>query len=606
MKGRRIPPAGEIRRSQIVTTFGPGAMVDLPKHSVLIGGLESWWGDKEPIFEERLVAWLSERLEIPGLKLFAPPVDDGAPGHGSSGIKVFRFPNWFLGQVEQTVQFDGREYRTRPMVRWDGLTKSRYLGEDRKLYPVVPVRFVAACERGHIGDIDWYAFARRDFDTVRTGELWLDEGGAGNDFSEIFVRCVATGARRPLSDAAIPSAHVFGRCQGTMPWLGPRLRAPCDKHSRLLTRSASNAYFAQTVSAISIPDAGQALREAVDPVWEDHLQYCESEAELQRERRRERVGNALEGWSDEQVWKEVTRRKQGATPPRKGIKLVELETLLTQKATVGEDKPGGDFFARRHPLGALPLAAQGKLDRLVLVHRLREVTAQIGFSRFEPSVPDIDGELDLEIELAPLADEARWLPAYENRGEGVFLSFRTGAIEEWLARDAVQARAARLLRGFEAWRRSRSNDRAVFPGLPYIMLQSLAHLLITALSLDCGYSASAIRERIYANEGGYGILLYTGSPGSEGTLGGLVDVGRRIGAHLARAFELGRLCSNDPVCAQHDPADAHEARFLHGAACHGCLLIAETSCERRNELLDRALVVPTVATGDAAFFDGDR
>lgn len=136
------------------------------------------------------------------------------------------------------------------------------------------------------------------------------------------------------------------------------------------------------------------------------------------------------------------------------------------------------------------------------------------------------------------------------------------------------------------------------------MLQSLSHLLITTLSLDCGYSASSLRERVYAPPGksGYGILLYTGTSGSEGSLGGLVEMGKHIGRHLEHALELGRLCSNDPVCSQHNPADPHEERFLHGAACHGCLLIAETSCERHNELLDRALVVPTVATADAAFF----
>ena len=134
-----------------------------------------------------------------------------------------------------------------------------------------------------------------------------------------------------------------------------------------------------------------------------------------------------------------------------------------------------------------------------------------------------------------------------------------------------------------------------------MMLHSLSHLLITAVSLECGYSASSIRERVYAGDYGYGILLYTGSSGSEGTLGGLVEVGRHLESHLARARVLGRLCSNDPVCAQHDPVRLEEERFLHGAACHGCLLIAETCCERRNELLDRALVVPTVAERDAAF-----
>jgi hypothetical protein len=133
-------------------------------------------------------------------------------------------------------------------------------------------------------------------------------------------------------------------------------------------------------------------------------------------------------------------------------------------------------------------------------------------------------------------------------------------------------------------------------------LHSLSHLLITAVSLECGYAASSIRERIYAGEAGFGILLYTGTADAEGTLGGLVQVGRRVEAHLRNALELGRLCSNDPVCAQHAPESREEARFLHGAACHGCLLIAETSCERRNEFLDRSLVVGTVDEAGAEFF----
>jgi hypothetical protein len=134
------------------------------------------------------------------------------------------------------------------------------------------------------------------------------------------------------------------------------------------------------------------------------------------------------------------------------------------------------------------------------------------------------------------------------------------------------------------------------------MLHSLSHLLITAIALDCGYSSSAIRERIYVTDAGCGILLYTGSFDAEGTLGGLVEAGRRVGQHLHNALDLARLCSNDPVCAQHRPDNQQEERYLHGAACHGCLLIGETSCERRNEHLDRALVVATVEEHGAEFF----
>lgn len=117
-------------------------------------------------------------------------------------------------------------------------------------------------------------------------------------------------------------------------------------------------------------------------------------------------------------------------------------------------------------------------------------------------------------------------------------------------------------------------------------------------------SRSVVPVQWPGNEGpaGYGILFYTGTPDSEGTLGGLVQAGRRIETHLKNAVDLGRLCSNDPVCAQHRPNGAQEERFLHGAACHGCLLIAGPSCARRNEFLDRALVVSTVEDTDASFF----
>ena len=123
------------------------------------------------------------------------------------------------------------------------------------------------------------------------------------------------------------------------------------------------------------------------------------------------------------------------------------------------------------------------------------------------------------------------------------------------------------------------------------------------MSLECGYPASSIRERIYSmNEIGYGVLLYTGSPDAEGTLGGLIQTGRRIHEHIGNALEYGALCSNDPVCANHAPENPHERRFLHGAACHGCLLIAETSCEQFNDYLDRNLVVPTLENAGVEFF----
>lgn len=248
------------------------------------------------------------------------------------------------------------------------------------------------------------------------------------------------------------------------------------------------------------------------------------------------------------------------------------------------------------------------IDRLVLLPRLTEVRALVGFTRFEPRTTDIDGELDIGAEVARIDDPLSWLPAVENAGEGFFFSLKESSLLAWWEKKpGAQARDALFKAGFRRWQEQRDDRRKAKPDFAsarYVLLHSLAHLLITAVSLECGYSASSIRERIYAGKGGSGILLYTASPGAEGSLGGLVEVGRHLSRYLDHALDLGRLCANDPVCAAHVP-DAevgHSDRHLEGASCHGCLLISEPSCERMNVYLDRSLVVPTVESSDAAFF----
>ena len=191
----------------------------------------------------------------------------------------------------------------------------------------------------------------------------------------------------------------------------------------------------------------------------------------------------------------------------------------------------------------------------------------------------------------------------ENRGEGIFLQVRAAAVKKWLERPAVQQRLAGLVAGHELWAKDRKVKR-LFPGGSYVLLHTLSHLLIQSLAMRCGYPASSLRERIYADTlaDRFGILLFTGSPDAEGTLGGLVQEGRHLEDHLLVALDGGALCSNDPICAQHTPGMGMEQRWLHGAACHGCVLVAETSCEMRNDYLDRALVVPILGVSEAALF----
>jgi hypothetical protein len=286
----------------------------------------------------------------------------------------------------------------------------------------------------------------------------------------------------------------------------------------------------------------------------------------------------------------------------KTVKGTELETLQAINEEAGDDRPDGVFYARTLPHKSWDRPWMAGIEKVVLVHRLREVTALLGFTRFEPLAPDAEGELDIDVRRADLARELSWVPAVENKGEGIFLQFRKAAVEEWAKRPAVTKRLTELHEGFLRWKSEHSSSNRDFRPA-YVLLHSFAHLLITSVALECGYPASSLRERIYALPAvGYGVLIYTGSSDAEGTLGGLVEVGRRIADAIHSALELGRLCSNDPVCSQHLPASAHEARYLQGAACHGCVLISETSCEAQNELLDRALVVKTVGGSGAEFF----
>jgi hypothetical protein len=600
-------PHGTVRRGQMLQAAGPGAMMDLPDYSILVGGLDGWRGyDAEPIYEPRLSAKVQVALGLPQVKLYAPPAWRDEPQGAKTGVTAYPFPKWFIAQGKDCEQRLPDGSRSRPLVHQMALTKRKFI-YNKKSCDVVPVRFVQACPNGHIEDIDWSGFVHRG--TKCSRQLWLDERGTSGDLRDLTVRCEC-GMRRGMMEATIPGA--FGPCRGSQPWLGHGVRQECktdggkNEMARLLIRSASNSYFSQQLSVISIPEQGKRVREAVGKVWDDFLCVAESPDDIVKERKKPKVKAALEGLSNEEVWKEVERRLKGSTPTLRPIKTEELETLLASEESAGEDVPDGDFYARAVKLPKDRSPLMKRIARVVLVHRLREVVAQIGFTRFEAPIPDIDGELKLDVRRAPLARDVTWVPAVENRGEGVFILLDEDALKDWESRVAVQKRDQQLRNGFARWIDQHEGSALEYPKLRYFLLHSLAHLLITAVALESGYQASSTRERIYVGDAGSGILLHTGSSDAEGTLGGLVQMGRHFERHLRKALELGRLCSNDPVCAQHDPDDARAERYLMGAACHGCLLISETSCERRNEMLDRALVVATVDGAGAEFFPDEE
>ena len=588
---------GQVRRGQVITTYGPGALIDLPKHSAIVGGLESWpkTGDLEEIPEPRLTRKLQIMTGVPAPRLLAPPADASDPRESPKGIGVWRFPEWFVVQESTT---SAERDRSRRLVHRKELD-DRWRFDGR---PVVATRFVRACPKGHVDDLDWRHFAH-GAETPCRQQLWLDERGTGGDLADLVVRCACGQASRSLFEATQLELNPLKTCSGARPWLGRSAPEDCKLPSRLLIRTASNAYFPQVVSVLSLPDRGSAVLTSVRKLWDD-LQIVTSASDIAFLKKKPRIAEELAQFNDEEVLDAIDEAK-GGKAEEKSVKQIELETLLAVPDGFGDDVPiDPNFHARRLPEKAWRRSKRcDGIEAVIQVHRLREVIALVGFTRFEAVTPDINGEYETDVERAQIALEPSWFPAVENRGEGLFIQLSAGEVKKWLMRPAVSERLIALARGHKHWGESRKSKRP-FPGGPYVLLHTLSHLLIQSLSMRCGYPASSIRERIYADSEAqhFGILLYTGSPDAEGTLGGLVQQARHIEDHLTQALRMSALCSNDPVCAYHVPGESLESRWLHGAACHGCALVAETSCEMRNDYLDRALVVPVLGVPGAAFF----
>jgi len=616
--------------SQLITTFGPGAMVDLPTRSVVIGGLERWRYPtgksleviNEPRLSERIGNILKQtnRLDqAKTLSLRKPPIEKETTFREPAGIDVTVFPQWFVSEQSVARQLpSGREVRRRRLVHWSALDTAggrRKFEDDSgpkpKKVEVTPIRFVGSCEHGHLQDVDWRWAVHQG---VKCEEvMWLEEIGTTADPSDTSIVCDC-GRSLSLRDAFAPGR--LGMCRGERPWIGDNDPNRCAHALRLLTRTATNAYFPQVATVISLPSSEDRLTELVRDHLND-LRSAQSPQDVaQAKKFNERIRATLDGYSDGEIFARLRQLIDGtAADSKQPAKIAEFDVFASGKPTIGENSSESRLFARTLDRGAWDLNPRLDLSavtRVVAVDRLREVSCLYGFTRFEAAPLSTDGDFEdiaLSVNGAPLSRDADWLPAIEQLGEGVFLQFDEERIRAWLQIPEVAERVDLLGPGYREWADTMPK-RTPFPDGPYILLHSLSHLLMSELAMECGYPASSLKERIYAladeTIGGApprcGILIYTASTGAQGTLGGLVATATRIAFTIEAALQRAAVCSNDPVCADHAPDKRGGDRASHGAACHGCLLVAETSCEMRNMFLDRALVVETMQGAACGFF----
>jgi len=608
---------GKIRRSQVITTYGPGAIIDFRSPagapiSAVSGGLDHWdkWSIRKGLQNEQKISEprLEKKLGVKGFR--APPVgteltgrrdQKGYPEARECQLPSFRFPNWHFCPTCDLLQETSRWANEPSKPELYCSACSGKPGGPRRQF-VVPVRFVVACDNGHLEDFPWSRWCEHKEECTRKGSLKLKSKGAG--LSGLRVECSECGGGRSMTGAFGANAirSLGHSCGGKRPWLTTDSEV-CDRVPQVIQRGASNAYFPIIESALSIPGWGELFEDLLGDHW-DRIQNLADPAQLPRY-----VSEQIfeDDWYGDETSAEELLRKINLRLALKD-KGDEDDLLFEEYAHLMaglEFEPSGERedFSVVHE--QVPDDLSDLIDVIARVERLREVRVLTGFTRLTPLEGGEEGR-----NVAPLGTGLnKWLPASEVFGEGIFIALREDALKAWEQEYASSDRAKDFaVRLHAAWKqRNNGEDRPLpHPVSPRLLLiHTLAHAYIKRLSLNCGYSAASLRERLYVSDGQHpmaGFLIYTSAPDSDGTMGGLAREGKSDKVHqtLIQAVQDTEWCSADPLCSEGFNALSDENSL---AACHACSFMPETSCELFNRYLDRAAVSGLPDSPELGYFN---
>lgn len=622
-----IPPyrrrVGTVRPSHLMFTSGVGALVDLPNFAVLIRGLDDWQYDStqwDALAEPRLLEAVRRTPNNQHVaQLRQPPWMEGTdsdPNGPASrvGVPTVPFPAWLrctacntLAALDtQWFTFENAHPRRADLARFFHTS----CPSKRKSPLAVTARFLLACIDGHLDEFPYEWFVHRGQPCTKTSHPTLtmaDHGG--NQGANVTIRCTNCRLKRNMNEVTGDAGlERLPQCRGRHPHLSTFDPNGCAQSARLVVVGASNQWFARILTALAVPATEQtALAAKIAQLW-DKLQKIKSEDHLEL-LWDEPAYQSLHQWEQSQVFAAIVAHRAAVEAAARGSEgqdarrktVVDLLTPEWEIFTAANPPdPSNDFAVQRDPAGVrAPLA--NVFSDIVQVERLREVRALVGFTRLDAPDPE-DPEAVSVVKLA--RDTPTWVPASEVRGEGIFLRVADPLLSSWSeAADTSEAAEAHRA-AYRQFRLNRYSDRIKrddfrlmdgWPGLRYIALHTLSHMLLRAIALECGYSSASLSERIYAgteDDPRSGILIYTAVPDAEGTLGGLSSLAEHesLVAIVRRAWNDGLRCSSDPLCAERLPQPP--ADFLHGAACHACLFVSETTCERGNRFLDRRFIVP--------------
>ena len=623
---------GSSRPSSLLYTYGPGAIMDLPQFTIMPTGLDDWdriWnrreGEPPRIHAPRLREVVRTHMRSPFVQLRPHPWQPKRNAFSNEGVDLGVpsrvFPQWLrctgcdmLGLVSQFSYINTHPYRT-DQARFEHTKCPGRGGAGKAARPAVPARYLLACAMGHLDEFPYELWVHRgrQCEKAEVPFLKMIDRTAGKGASAM-IRCESCKLQRPMNEAQGQAGTAkLPKCRGRHPHLDAFEPGGCGAQTKLMLVGASNLWFAATLSIIVMPESAQEkaedLADRIRAVLGDKLAKYAGSLDILRDFL-DAGGVDVTGLPDGDLGSLVAVAL--APPPTPDeqeerlrqwdpVDLLVPEWRYLLKDPLGdrhEDPDSGLTLSRRDRGPQL----RDEITRVLAVERLRKVNALTGFTRIDA----FDRVGDVPKRLVPLTRERRpaWTVATEDRGEGVFLQLDEPRVASWeqmiLESDVWEAHKLAHRRNF--YRRFSETGEEVDPDTRlkpprYWLVHTLAHVLIREMAMQCGYSAASLSERLYAwpatdeRPPAAGLLIVTTASDSDGTLGGLVALSERecLQRVVSGALEKATRCSSDPICARRTPVDPED--FLHGAACHCCVMASETSCERANRFLDRRFLI---------------
>lgn len=625
---------GPIRRSQLIAPFGVGSIVTMRGGmNLMAAGLDHWYERESTLASASADVDSSEfylhepRLErLLNVDHFRLPPDfrgdEGPAGddvlNARLTVPFLRFPQWHVcpkcGRMRFLELYDGKQAHC-----------TSCKDEGRRV-ALQQARFIAMCEHGHIQDFPWSEWVHRSAHPACDGRRLRLVRSSGASLSAVRVFCDDCGQQRSLnritslsrSGGTVLSEELDDSdqpylCPGRSVWLGTSKAAGCSAQLRGGLPGAANIYYPYVESSIYVPVASGQLNEFLDRVKTEpelgmifELAKLRNNGVLTVQGLREASRGFLHKYDDVLLQSAVDAlcgqsvAQEADASDRVGFRYQEYTVLRDSKSTA-------EILARLQDIRAYAAPVNDNIARVCLVDKLQETRALVGFSRVVPSAGvEVEAKKRL-LRRGLRPGEREWLPAYTVFGEGIYFELDDAALSQWESRPEVIKRVAPLVERNEKLRSShRARAEDITPR--FVLIHTLAHLLMNQLVFDCGYSSASLSERLYVSSSPgrtmAGVLLYTAAGDSEGTLGGLVRMGApgRFEAVLSRALNAATWCSADPVCMELGYEIGQGPDGCNLAACHSCSLVPETACEEFNKYLDRGLVVGTPENPGLGYF----